>query len=124
MPGCDIQGERGLSMKTKYQQVLEALSSLNKTKKKGNSKDTAELFFDFIAEVEKDVKSGIEIRQVAAIQKLKNIKEIIDQMKQEEFVELDSEKFPEDLKEIQKGLKSRFEEKISSVIKAIDEYMR
>lgn len=111
-------------MKTNYQRVLHSLSLLQKASKKVDPEEMIQIFFAFIDEVKKDVESGIELKQIAALQKLKNIKEIIDQMKEEDFSQIRPENFPDELKQIHENIKSQLKVKLDAVIHAIDEKMR
>jgi hypothetical protein len=110
-------------MKTKYQRILEMISSIQKVSKRVSSDEMLEVFFEFIKEAKADIESGVKLRQTSALQKLMNIKEVIDQLKVEGAFPSE-EDMPEELKGATSIIREHMKEKLDSVIKSINEYMR
>jgi len=109
-------------MKTKYQKVLALFSSTSKKQLSWNEK--IGILDDFLQECKEHFESGLEVKRIAAIEKLKNIKELIDELQDEGLLPKEEDIQPEDkavFDEMQALLKKKLETVVQAYHKACEE---
>lgn len=98
-------------MKTNYQKVLALFSGTARSRY--TIGEMMQIIDDFLMETKEAFDSGLEVRQIAAIEKLKNIKQLIDELQEERLLIADeSEMDPithEHFMEIKSDIQKRFE---------------
>ena len=102
-------------MKTKYQKVLALFSSSSKKQLTWNEK--IGILDDFLQECKDHFESGLEVKRIAAIEKLKNIKELIDELQEENMLPKEEEVLPEE-KEIFDDMQAILKKKLEAVVQA------
>ncbi|MDN3504349.1 MAG: hypothetical protein P0S95_02085 [Rhabdochlamydiaceae bacterium] len=109
-------------MKTRYQKVLALFSGSNKKNYTWN--DKIGILDDFLQECKDHFDSGLEVKRIAAIEKLKNIKELIEELQEEKMLPTEEDIAPEEkatYDEMKAILQGKFEKVIESYKKACQE---
>ncbi|MCF7806241.1 MAG: hypothetical protein K9M07_01755 [Simkaniaceae bacterium] len=107
-------------MKTNYQKFLEVCSLAQKGK--ASPQEILKRAYAFLDEAKQAFDSGLEVKRVAAIQKLKSIIELFEEMKKEQMiVEVTEDSFEnEEEKEAYRRTRDEVEKKIQEVLQAYE----
>ena len=101
-----------MAKRTKYQKVL-ALFSAN-AHKKYSTDQMIQILEDFLDETKEMIESGLEVKKIAAIQKLKNVASLFGEL-QEEGILIADQRVEKMHPELYQKIKERIEPKIQKI---------
>lgn len=109
-------------MKTNYQKVLSLFSASSKDRY--TISEMMSIFQTFLDEVREAIDSGIEVKQVAALEKLRNIRDVCDELTTEKIVIADEKEMSPEQQGTFLELKADLQTKLDKVCESYEKMIQ